>query len=203
VRPGRLSRGGTASHGRIGPRWVSDAGIIQRAPRAGCRGLPGPGAWPARGPPASTAAGSPETTLRLTDDHDRIAGELNDLVARRLLAAGLDLPGARALTGDDEARGRTQHAVSELEVAIRDIRDMVFDSRRARLPTGSRGQGRCVLLGAVQGGCAWAAGAPPAGRGPGSGEGIGGAIAERPGRCRSPGPVRLKLAGAAQDQEQG
>jgi Histidine kinase len=112
--------------------------------------------------PAGTAAGSPETTLRLADDHDRIAGELNDLVAGRLFAAGLDLPAARALTGDDEARGRIQRAISELDVAIRDIRDMVFDSCRARLPPGSRGQGRCVLLGAVQGGGAWAAGAPPA-----------------------------------------
>lgn len=36
---------------------------------------PGPGARPTRSSPASTAAGSPEMMLRLTDDHGQIAGE--------------------------------------------------------------------------------------------------------------------------------
>jgi signal transduction histidine kinase len=100
--------------------------------------LPGPGVRPTRGPPASTAAGSPEMMLRLADDRDWIAGGLNDIVARRLFSAGLDLEAARALIGEHHAAGRIQHAINELELAIRDIRDMVFGSRRAGPPAAGK-----------------------------------------------------------------
>jgi signal transduction histidine kinase len=67
--------------------------------------------------------------LRLADDHDRIAEGLNDLVVRRLFSAGLDLETALALIGDHQAAGHVQHALSELDSAIRDIRDTMFDCR--------------------------------------------------------------------------
>ena len=69
-------------------------------------------------------------TLRLAEDHDRIAGRLNDIVAHRLFSAGLALEAALGLIGEHRAAGRIQHAVSELDLAIRDIRDMVFASGR-------------------------------------------------------------------------
>jgi hypothetical protein len=82
-------------------------------------------------------------TLRLTGDHDRLAGGLSDLVVRRLFSAGLDLEAARGLTGEHRAADRIQHAISELDLAIRDIRDMAFDSRRAGSPAaGKPGPGR-------------------------------------------------------------
>jgi signal transduction histidine kinase len=109
---------------------MRESSSVASARADGIPGLAGPGPRPTRGPPASTAAGSPEMTLRLTDDHDRIADGLNDLVARRLFTAGLDLEAARGLTGEHRAAGRIQHAISELDLAIRDIRDIVFATRR-------------------------------------------------------------------------
>jgi hypothetical protein len=100
----------------------------------GMPGLPGPGVRPVGGP----AAGTGETTLRLAGDDDRIAGGLNDIVARRLFSAGLDLDAALGLTGEHGAAGRIRHAVSELDTAIRDIRDMVFGSRRAGPPAAGK-----------------------------------------------------------------
>ena len=113
---------------------MRESSSVASAPAVGMPGLPGPVARPTRGPPVSTAAGSTEVTLRLTGDHDRIAGGLSDLVVRRLFSAGLDLEAARGLTGEHRAADRIQHAISELDLAIRDIRDMVFDSRRAGSP---------------------------------------------------------------------
>ena len=104
----------------------------------GLPGPPGPGARPTRSPPASTVADSPEVMLRLADDHDRIAGGLNDIVVRRLFSAGLDLEVALGLIGEHRAAGRIRHAVSELDLAIRDIRDAVFDSRRPDWPAPGR-----------------------------------------------------------------
>jgi signal transduction histidine kinase len=76
--------------------------------------------------------------LRLAEDRDRIAGELSDIVVRRLFSAGLALEAALGLIGEHRAAGRVQHAVSELDLAIRDIRDVVFDSRRPDWPAPGR-----------------------------------------------------------------
>jgi len=128
--------GGTACHGRIGARCPSDAAIIQRGSCPRGRDTGTARARRAADPrsPVSTAAGSPETTLRPADDHDRIASKLNDLVARRLFSAGLDLEAALGRVDEHHAAGRIQHAISELDLAIPDIRDMVFDSPRAGSP---------------------------------------------------------------------
>jgi two-component system, NarL family, sensor histidine kinase DevS len=76
-------------------------------------------------------------TLRLAEDHDRIARGVNDVVVRRLFAAGLDLQAALGLMGEHRATPRICHAVGELDQAIRDLRDAIFgwdrdvtDSRR-------------------------------------------------------------------------
>jgi signal transduction histidine kinase len=117
---------------------MRESSSVASAPTDGIPGLPGPAAGPTRGPPAGTVAGSAEMALRLAEDHDRIAGRLNDKVACRLFSAGLDLEAALALTGEHRATGRIRHAISELDVAIRDIRDMVFDSRRAGSPAAGK-----------------------------------------------------------------
>ena len=82
-----------------------------------------------RHPPAGMAAGSAETTLRPAEDQDRIVQGLNDVVVRRLFAAGLDLEIVLGLIGDYRASSEVCHAIDELDEAIRDIRDAVFGSR--------------------------------------------------------------------------
>ncbi len=117
---------------------MRESASVAAVPSDGIRGLPGPGVRSTRGPPASTAVGSPETTPRLADDHDRIADGLNDIVARRLFSAGLALEAALRLTGEHRAAGKVQHAISELDLAIRDIRDMVFVSAQAASPAAGK-----------------------------------------------------------------
>lgn len=117
---------------------MRDSSSVATALADGIPGSPGPGARPTRSPPASTVAGSPEMMLRLAEDRDRIAGELSDIVVRRLFSAGLALDAALGLIGEHRAAGRVQHAISELDLAIRDIRDMVFDSRRPDWPAPGR-----------------------------------------------------------------
>src|ERR1700734_1217270 len=101
---------------------------------------------PARSPAARDLSGqaggagadSPEMTLRLAEDHDRIAEGLNDLVVRRLFAAGLALEAALALIGERRAAGQIERAISELDQAIADLRGTVFDVVRNRLPGAGR-----------------------------------------------------------------
>jgi hypothetical protein len=107
---------------------MHDSGIPCAAEAAACALPPGPVARPIRGPPAG--ADSPETALRLAEDHDRIAEKLSEVVVRRIFSAGLDLDSALGLIGEDRAAARIQHAISELNLAVRDIRDAVFDRHR-------------------------------------------------------------------------
>ena len=82
---------------------------------------------PTRDPPAGWAGDSTEATLLLVRDRDRIAAGMNDLVVHRLFAAGLTLETALALMGDHPGAGKVQDAVDELDLAIRDVRNVVFD----------------------------------------------------------------------------
>ena len=91
-----------------------------------------------RGPPAGSGrvpegSGAAEVIRYLTEDHDRIAQRMNDLVVRRIFAAGLDLQVALGLIGDHSGASKIYHALDELDQAIRDIRDTIFD----RNPPGS------------------------------------------------------------------
>jgi signal transduction histidine kinase len=88
-----------------------------------------------RGPPSGNglapagkgAAVSAELAWSRAEDHDRIAQGLNDVVVRRIFAAGLDLHAALALIGDHRGAGKIYHAIGELDQAIRDIRDTIFN----------------------------------------------------------------------------
>lgn len=66
-------------------------------------------------------------TLRLIEERDRIAEGMNDIVVRRLFSAALSLEAALGLVSEHHAAGKIQHAIDELDLAIRDIRDTVFD----------------------------------------------------------------------------
>ena len=60
-------------------------------------------------------------------DHDLIGQRMNDVVVRRIFAAGLDLQVALGLIGDHSGAGQIYHALDELDQAIKDIRDTIFD----------------------------------------------------------------------------
>lgn len=68
-----------------------------------------------------------EVALRLAQEYDRIAGGLNDVVVRRLFSAGLALDMALGLMGENPGARKVREAVGELDLAIRDIRNVVFD----------------------------------------------------------------------------
>jgi signal transduction histidine kinase len=79
----------------------------------------------------STLSGeTADVTLRLVHEHDRIAEDLNDIVARRLFSAGLALEMALGLIGEHPGAGKVQEAIGELDLAIRDARNAVFDHCR-------------------------------------------------------------------------
>ena len=99
---------------------------------------PGPEVRLTRGPPAAAGAGPPEVRLLLTEGHDRIAAGLDDIVVGRLFSAGLALEAVVGLIGDHRAAGTVEEAISELDLAVRDLRDMVFDHHRPDLPAAGR-----------------------------------------------------------------
>ena len=81
---------------------------------------------PRRDPPPGSAGDWAEALL-LVQDRDRIAAGMNDLVVRRLFAAGLALETAVGLMGGHPGAGKIQEAIGELDLAIRDVRNVVFD----------------------------------------------------------------------------
>jgi len=99
-----------------------------------------PGPLLTRGPPASNgqapadsgAAASPELTRYLAEDHDRIAQGINDVAVRRIFAATLDLQAALGLIGEHPGASKIWHAIGELDQAVRDIRDTIFDATGER-----------------------------------------------------------------------
>ncbi len=88
------------------------------------------GIRPTRDPPPGRAGDWAEAALLLAQDRDRIAGGMNDLVVHRLFAAGLTLEMALGLMGDHPGAGKVQEAVGELDLAIQDVRNVVFDLRQ-------------------------------------------------------------------------
>jgi Histidine kinase len=89
---------------------------------------------PVRGPPPVKASAWAQMILRLAHDHDRLAGDMNDVVVHRLFAAGLALETALGLMGDHPGAGKVQEAIGELDLAIRDFRTTLFDHQQRRQP---------------------------------------------------------------------
>ena len=102
------------------------------------RVIPDAGVRPTRGPPDERAAGSAGMTVRPAQDRGPIAGGMNDIVVCRLFFAGLALEAVAGLIGDHGAAGKVQEAISELDLAVRDLRDMAFDHHRPDLPAAWR-----------------------------------------------------------------
>jgi signal transduction histidine kinase len=79
-------------------------------------------------PHVNGAAGSAEQTRYLAEDRDRIAQGMTDVVVRRIFAAGLDLQAALGLIGEHRGASKIWHAIDELDQAVREIRDTIFDA---------------------------------------------------------------------------
>lgn len=91
-------------------------------------GLDAADAWsPRRQGAGSGPASSAAMALHVAEDHDRIALGLNDIVIRRLFAAGLDLQTVLELVSDDRVADLINHTIGELDQAIRDIQDAIFN----------------------------------------------------------------------------
>ena len=95
---------------------------------------------PTRDPPSGWAGDWAEATVLLARDRDRIAGGMTELVVHRLFAAGLALETALGLMGGHPGAGKVREAVGELELAIRNVRNVVFDHQQPdRLSGGQPG----------------------------------------------------------------
>jgi hypothetical protein len=86
-----------------------------------------PGAYSRKSATPVRAVSQVQPTRGQAEDRERIVAGLNDVVVRRLLTAGQDLQAALGLMGDHPANGKIRHAADELDQAIRDIPDTVFD----------------------------------------------------------------------------
>ena len=84
---------------------------------------------PTRDPPPRNAGDWAEALL-LVQDRDRIAAGMTDLVVHRLFAAGLALETALGLMGGHPGAGKVQETIGELDLAIRDVRNVVFDHQQ-------------------------------------------------------------------------
>lgn len=80
--------------------------------------------------PAGTGPDRVAIDVRIAQDRDRIADRVNDVLVHRIFSAGLALHAALALLDDHCAVGRIQEAVGELDLAVRDLRDIVFAHHR-------------------------------------------------------------------------
>jgi signal transduction histidine kinase len=85
---------------------------------------------PTRDPPPGWAGDWAKATLLLVQDRDRIAAGMTDLVVHRLFAAGLALETALGLIGDHPGAGKVREAIGGLDLAIRDVRNVVFDHQQ-------------------------------------------------------------------------
>jgi hypothetical protein len=92
-----------------------------------------PGAY-SRKTTTSAPAAPPVRIPGRAEDRERIATGLNDVVVRRLLSAGEDLQAALGLMADHPANGKIRHTAGELDQAIRDIPDTVFDRPATEQP---------------------------------------------------------------------
>ena len=90
---------------------------------------------PTRDPPPGRAGDRADAMLLLMQDRDRIAGGMTDLVVHRLFSAGFALEMALGLMGDHPGAGKVQEAVGELDLAIRDVRNVVFDLHQPDPPS--------------------------------------------------------------------
>ncbi|MGB3184635.1 MAG: GAF domain-containing protein [Ornithinimicrobium sp.] len=81
-------------------------------------------------------AQSDRATVLLLEDRERIARDMHDLVIQRLFATGLSLQFAQPLAQHPVVRSRLDEAVTELDHAITDIREVINQLHAMSQPVG-------------------------------------------------------------------
>ncbi len=81
--------------------------------------------------------------LRVTNDRDRIARDLHDVVIQRLFAIGMRLDAVQRYTDQPAVQARIGETIDDLDGVIRDIRSTIFDLQH--VPTG-RGAVRSQVM---------------------------------------------------------
>ena len=82
----------------------------------------------------------------VTDDRDRIARDLHDLVIQRLFATGLQLQGAAPARRRERGAERIDRAVDDLDDTIREIRPTIFALQHAPASGGAARRGARAAL---------------------------------------------------------
>jgi signal transduction histidine kinase len=73
--------------------------------------------------------------LTIAEDRERIARDLHDTVIQRLFATGLVLQAVAGRVADrPEVAARIDAAVEDLDATVREVRSVIFELERARLP---------------------------------------------------------------------
>jgi hypothetical protein len=88
-------------------------------------------AGPSHQSQAPRAASPGEPAWHVTEAHNQVAGSINELVIGRLFSAGLDLQIALGLMDGHRAGQSVEHAVAEVDQAIKDLRDILFSGMPA------------------------------------------------------------------------
>ena len=116
VRAGRLAMG------TLVVAWAADAGLVDEH-------VPALAEFAERAAIVLAAARShrDRERLALLEDRDRIARDMHDNVVQRLFATGLALQSAAPLAEHPVVRARMHHAVDELDAAIKEIREAIFE----------------------------------------------------------------------------
>lgn len=81
---------------------------------------------------AASRAQQDRSRLAVVEDRDRIARDMHDHVIQRLFATGLSLQAASRFATHPLVRERLEEAVDSLDVAIKDIRQTIFELHRTR-----------------------------------------------------------------------
>jgi signal transduction histidine kinase len=122
--------------GVIGVAWGTDA---ERSASEALESLTVLGRTATLALQAASAQGARARTER-SRDRDRIARDMHDHVIQRLFATGLSLQSASRTADDPRLVARLDEAVDELDAAIRDIRQTIFELHRPLGPRSFRDQ---------------------------------------------------------------
>jgi signal transduction histidine kinase len=76
--------------------------------------------------------------LMLVQDHDRLAADLQSSVVQRLFAASLSLQSVSSMVTHHEVRRRVEASVTDLDDAIRQLRQAIFGLEHRMAPQGLR-----------------------------------------------------------------
>ncbi|MEV5704733.1 histidine kinase [Actinoallomurus sp. NPDC052274] len=124
--PGDGAAPGPPTTGEIQPGEASERRAGDGLPAAPNRDFGAPGE-----PPDGHAGDSARVWQSLTDEHDRIAHNLNDTIVRQMFAVSMHLHIALTRIDDAHATERICHAIGGLDEAIKDLRITTFGFRRS------------------------------------------------------------------------